>query len=73
MLHWPPGRRDTDGIWAKYWYASVERSTGFERYEPRDRVVPAEHEALLSACEAIYHELHRHRLVADGRIHGGLV
>src|SRR5207302_710674 len=21
MLSWPPGRRETDGIWAKYWYA----------------------------------------------------
>ena len=30
MLWWPPGRRDTDGIWAQYWYDRVERSTGFE-------------------------------------------
>jgi hypothetical protein len=29
MLHWPPGRRETDGVWAPYWYANVERSTGF--------------------------------------------
>ena len=27
MLSWPPGPRETDGIWAKYWYAEVERST----------------------------------------------
>ncbi len=24
MLSWPAGRRDTDGVWAKYWYANVE-------------------------------------------------
>lgn len=30
MLHWPPGRRDTDGVWAPAWYNAVERSTGFE-------------------------------------------
>lgn len=30
MLHWPPGRRDTDGVWAPAWYGAVERSTGFE-------------------------------------------
>ena len=30
MLHWPPGRRATDGIWAPHWYGAVERSTGFE-------------------------------------------
>ena len=29
MLHWPPGRRDTDGAWAPAWYAAVEQSTGF--------------------------------------------
>jgi hypothetical protein len=29
MLRWPPGRRDTDGVWAPAWYESVERSTGF--------------------------------------------
>jgi hypothetical protein len=29
MLHWPPGRRATDGVWAPAWYAAVERSTGF--------------------------------------------
>jgi Sulfotransferase domain len=30
MLHWPPGPRESDGPWAKYWYASVTASTGFE-------------------------------------------
>ena len=30
MLSWPPGRRDTDGIWAPWWYSRVEESTGFE-------------------------------------------
>jgi len=29
MLHWPAGRRKTDGAWAPAWYDSVERSTGF--------------------------------------------
>jgi hypothetical protein len=29
MLHWPPGRRDTDGVWAPAWYNAVEQSTGF--------------------------------------------
>ena len=29
MLHWPAGRRDTDGVWAPAWYESVERTTGF--------------------------------------------
>lgn len=29
MLSWPAGRRDTDGVWAPAWYATVEASTGF--------------------------------------------
>lgn len=29
MLSWPPGPRDSDGVWAPAWYAAVERSTGF--------------------------------------------
>ncbi len=33
MLHWPHGRRATDGAWAPAWYDAVERSTGFA--EPR--------------------------------------
>jgi hypothetical protein len=31
MLSWPPGRRDTDGVWAPVWYDAVERSTGFAK------------------------------------------
>jgi hypothetical protein len=29
MLSWPPGPRDTDGVWGPAWYDMVERSTGF--------------------------------------------
>ncbi len=34
MLHWPQGRRDSDGVWAPHWYESVWRSTAFG--PPRD-------------------------------------
>ena len=29
MLGWPPGLRETDGVWAPHWYDSVKTSTGF--------------------------------------------
>jgi hypothetical protein len=29
MLQWPAGARIEDGVWAKYWYANVHKSTGF--------------------------------------------
>ena len=34
MLRWPPGPRDTDGVWAPYWYAAVQASTGFATLRP---------------------------------------
>ena len=35
MLNWPKGRRDSDGVWAKYWYESVWNSTGFAAYQEK--------------------------------------
>jgi hypothetical protein len=62
MLHWPPGPRDTDGIWAKHWYAAVERSTGFNLYAPKPDPVPERLTELHEECDEYYAELHRHRL-----------
>jgi hypothetical protein len=62
MLHWPPGRRATDGIWAKHWYASVENTTGFQPYKPKNDPVPVEFIGLLKECETLYQQLHRHRI-----------
>jgi hypothetical protein len=64
MLHWPAGRRETDGIWAKHWYDAVERSTGFEPYAPRPRTVAPELEPLLAECLPYYETLAAHRLRA---------
>jgi hypothetical protein len=41
MLSWAPGRRATDGVWAKHWYGAVERSTGFEPPGPPPVLPPA--------------------------------
>ena len=67
MVAWPPGRRESDGIWGKYWYDAVERSTGFEPYRPRPRVVAPQLESLLEECLPCYQELERHRLLAGSR------
>jgi len=65
MLAWPAGRRETDGIWAKYWYDAVERSTGFEPYQPRSRTVPAALRGLLDECMPYYEALAEHRLAKN--------
>lgn len=62
MLRWPAGRRDTDGAWAPYWYANVERSTGFEPWRPRTERPPERLHSLAAACREIYEELHALRL-----------
>ncbi len=62
MLSWPPGFRPTDGIWAKYWYAEVERSTSFMAYHERTAAIPAHLNDIHMHCRAIYDELHKHRI-----------
>ena len=62
MLSWPPGPRDTDGIWAKYWYAEVERSTGFQGYREREIELPEHLRKIEQRCRQCYEQLHAVRL-----------
>jgi len=62
MLSWPPGPRATDGVWAKYWYAEVEKSTGFRPYQPKQIDLPDRLRALCDQCMPYYDLLHKHRL-----------
>ena len=65
MLAWEPGRRATDGVWAKYWYAAVERSTGFEPYKQKHERVPERLQGLHTDCRRYYDRLYAHRLRGD--------
>jgi len=62
MLHWPPGLRDTDGVWSRWWYQKVAQTTSFGEYRPKSVAVPQEFHPLLDRCEEIYHRLYQHRL-----------
>jgi hypothetical protein len=66
MLSWPPGPRDSDGVWAPYWYASVHASTGFAPYRPPAEALPARLEPLADSCMPYYLQLHRYRISAQG-------
>ena len=62
MLSWPPGLRDTDGVWAKYWYKEVETTTSFRPYKPKDEPVPPHMRDVLAECERHYERLYAHRI-----------
>jgi hypothetical protein len=65
MLAWPPGPRDSDGVWAPYWYDSVQASTGFAPYRPpAAAALPAHLEPLAGQCQPYFDRLHRYRLSA---------
>lgn len=61
MLSWPPGPRDSDGVWADHWYDAVRASTGFAPYRPREGALPRELQCLSDACRPYYERLYRHR------------
>ena len=62
MLSWSKGVRDTDGIWAKYWYDNVINSTGFNTYTEKNEVIRDEYLQLYEDCLKIYEKLSRHKI-----------
>jgi Sulfotransferase domain len=62
MLSWPPGLRETDGIWAKHWYGEVAKSTSFQPYVAKNEPVPEGLREIHERCRECYDELHSHRL-----------
>ncbi|MEM6761849.1 MAG: HAD family hydrolase [Pseudomonadota bacterium] len=59
MLSWPPGRRETDGVWAAHWYGAVEASTGFAP-PVRKTVQLSDHgKRLAAAARPVYEKLKR--------------
>ncbi len=62
MLTWPPGPRESDGVWGKHWYASVWKSTGFAPYKPKAHTLPKHLESLVEACAPHYRTLYECRL-----------
>jgi hypothetical protein len=66
MLSWPAGVRDTDGVWAPYWYDSVWRSTGFTPVAPGPPTELAPSlEPLLEQCLPYYERLSVNKIKID--------
>lgn len=63
MLHWPKGRRASDGVWAPAWYASVEQSTGFAVQSRSDLPSLPEHlQRIADAALPFYGRLAAYRI-----------
>lgn len=62
MLSWPPGPRTSDGIWAPHWYSTVQRSTGFEAWRPRETSLTGKFLDVAEACRPVYERLLARRL-----------
>ena len=56
MLSWPAEPRKEDGIWAKYWYQSLHKSTGFQSYQAKPNF-PDVLKQVLSECMPYYEKL----------------
>lgn len=65
MLHWSAGPRPEDGIWAKYWYHNVHRSTGFNPYRPKTTPFPEHLQSLLAECQPYYERLASYTIKAE--------
>jgi hypothetical protein len=64
MLAWPAGQRESDGVWGKYWYDSVWKSTGFSRYIDKSLSLSPTFQGIADAANPYYEILYQHRLSA---------
>lgn len=65
MLHWQPGARPEDGVWAPHWYSSVHTSTGFSpdhSTPPSTDELPENVRSTVSQCLPMWQELSQHAL-----------
>ncbi len=57
MMSWPPGPKPEDGSWARYWYDSVHRSTGWSPWKPKQATLLPHLQEVLDEVEPMYERL----------------
>jgi len=57
MLSWEAGARLEDGSWAKFWYKTLHKSTGFEKPAQKSEPFPEALKPLLEECQPYYKHL----------------
>jgi len=59
MLSWELGAIEEDGVWAKYWYHNIHKSTGFIPFKEKEEDFPNELKPLLKECTPYYNALYK--------------
>jgi hypothetical protein len=62
MVRWEPGRHESYGVWAPFWYKTLESTTGFQKWEPKRGPFPDSLRPLLEESLSIYDEMRAVRL-----------
>jgi hypothetical protein len=65
MLAWPPGPRPSDGVWGRYWYSAVWRSTGFVPPGSGPVDLSRDGASIAELCRPLYHRLHEDRWLLE--------
>ena len=60
MLNWRKGARDSDGVWARYWYDSVWNSTGFANYQNQPLSLRASDQVIADQARPYYEHLYQY-------------
>ncbi|MCP4438629.1 MAG: sulfotransferase family protein [Aureispira sp.] len=64
MLQWEAGVREEDGVWAKYWYTNVHKTTGFQIQKTSSRNLPEDLEPLYEKLRPYYEEMAKYSIKA---------
>ena len=62
MLSWRKGPRDSDGVWAPYWYEGVYDSTGFKPYVERKTTFDDSLNEIYDNCREHYDGFYEKRI-----------
>lgn len=57
MLRWPAGPKPEDGVWARYWYDAVHRSTGWAPWQAKPDELLPHLEPVVERASALYDRL----------------